>query len=78
MSDRSSSQETSRERSPWSRPGVLLSGAFLIALALLGIVLAATGGGLAAASSAKHWLCRQSVYLHPVTLPSWLEGLLQG
>jgi hypothetical protein len=33
------------ERSPWSRPGVLLSGAFLIALALLGIVLAATGGG---------------------------------
>jgi hypothetical protein len=42
MSDKPSTPE---ERSPWSRPGVLLSGAFLIALALLGIVLAATGGG---------------------------------
>jgi len=42
MSDQPSTPE---ERSPWSRPGVLLSGAFLIALALLGIVLATTGGG---------------------------------
>ena len=46
MSDRSSNEdETSAERSPWSRPSVLLSGAFLLALVLLGIVVAATGGG---------------------------------
>ena len=45
MSDRSSSKETSPERSPWSRLSVLLSGAFLLALALLGILVAATGGG---------------------------------
>jgi hypothetical protein len=44
MSDRSSSQEISPERSPWSRPGVLLSGAFLLALVLLGILVATTGG----------------------------------
>jgi hypothetical protein len=42
MSDQPSTLE---ERSPWSRPCVLLSGAFLIALAVLGIVLAAAGGG---------------------------------
>ena len=45
MSERSSSKEASSERSPWSRPGVLLSGAFLLALVLLGILVAATGGG---------------------------------
>jgi len=45
MSDRSSNEgEASSERSPWSRPSVLLSGAFLLALALLGILVAATGG----------------------------------
>ena len=44
MSDRSSSQETSPERSPWSRPGVVLSGAFLLALVLLGVVVAVIGG----------------------------------
>ena len=47
MSDRSSKNgEVSAERSPWSRPSVLLSGAFLLALVLLGLVVAATGGGL--------------------------------
>ena len=45
MSDRSSNKETSPERSPWSRPSVLLSGAFLLALVLLGVVVAATGSG---------------------------------
>jgi hypothetical protein len=45
MSDRSSNKdEPSPERSPWSRPSVLLSGAFLLALALLGVVVAVTGG----------------------------------
>jgi hypothetical protein len=44
MSDRSSSRETSPERSPWSRPGVVLSGAFLLALVLLGVVVAVIGG----------------------------------
>jgi hypothetical protein len=46
MSDRSSTKdEASAERSPWSRPSVLLSGAFLLALVLLGVVVATTGGG---------------------------------
>ena len=45
MSDRSSITEASAERSPWSRPGVLLSGAFLLALVLLGIVAAIIGTG---------------------------------
>jgi hypothetical protein len=49
VSDRSSSKESSPERSPWSRASVLLSGAFLLALVLLGLVVAATGG-----SGAKH------------------------
>jgi hypothetical protein len=46
MSDRPSNKdEASPERSPWSRPSVLLSGAFLLALVLLGVVVATTGGG---------------------------------
>lgn len=45
MSVRSSSEETSEDRSPWGRPSVLLSGAFLLALVLLGVVVAVTGGG---------------------------------
>ena len=46
MSDRSSTKdEASVERSPWSRPSVLLSGAFLLALVVLGVVVAAIGGG---------------------------------
>ena len=53
MSDRSSNKETSPERSPWSRPSVLLSGAFLLALALLGILVAATGGGSSAGQPAR-------------------------
>jgi hypothetical protein len=52
VSDRSSNKETSPERSPWSRPSVLLSGAFLLALVLLGLVVAATGGS-GAGDSAK-------------------------
>jgi hypothetical protein len=53
MSDRSSNNETSPERSPWSRVSVLLSGAFLLALALLGILVAATGGGSSAGQPAR-------------------------
>jgi hypothetical protein len=45
MSDQTAERETPPERSPWSRPSVLLSGAFLLALVLLGILVAATGGG---------------------------------
>ena len=33
------------EQSPWSRPGVLISGAFLLALILAGILVAVAGGG---------------------------------
>ena len=33
------------EQSPWSRPGVLISGAFLLALILAGILVAVVGGG---------------------------------
>jgi hypothetical protein len=53
MSDRSSNTETSPERSPWSRPSVLLSGAFLLALALLGILVAATGDGSSGGQPAR-------------------------
>jgi hypothetical protein len=42
MSDHTSKREESGERSPWSRPSVLISAAFLLALALLGVVVAAT------------------------------------
>lgn len=45
MSDQTAEREAPPERSPWSRPSVLLSGAFLLALVLLGILVAATGGG---------------------------------
>lgn len=45
MSHQTAEREAPAERSPWSRPSVLLSGAFLLALVLLGILVAATGGG---------------------------------
>ena len=45
MSDQSSEREPPSERSAWSRPSVLLSAAFLLALVLLGILVAAAGGG---------------------------------
>ena len=45
MSVRSSNVEVSEDRSPWGRPSVLLSGAFLLALVLLGIVVSVTGSG---------------------------------
>jgi len=45
MSVRSSKVETSEDRSPWGRASVLLSGAFLLALVLLGIVVSVTGSG---------------------------------
>ena len=45
MSDQPSEREISPERSPWSRPSVLLSAAFLLALLLLGILVTATGAG---------------------------------
>ena len=45
MSDRPSERAAaSAERSPFSRASVLVSGAFLLALVLLGILVAATGG----------------------------------
>src|SRR5438067_12245576 len=45
MNDQAPEREAPPERSPWSRPSVLLSGAFLLALVLLGVVVATTGGG---------------------------------
>jgi hypothetical protein len=46
MSDRSSNNdEGSAERSPWTRLSVLLSGVFLLALVLLGLVVAVIGAG---------------------------------
>ncbi|MGH2886492.1 MAG: hypothetical protein ACRDPA_27970, partial [Solirubrobacteraceae bacterium] len=45
MSDPSSAKDAGSERSPWSRPSVLLSGAFLLALVLLGVIVAVTGAG---------------------------------
>ncbi|MGH2867817.1 MAG: hypothetical protein ACRDNK_09645 [Solirubrobacteraceae bacterium] len=45
MSDRSSSHQRRPERSPWSRLSVLISGAFLLALVLLSVIVAVTGGG---------------------------------
>ena len=55
MSERASSAETSSERSPWSRASVLLSGAFLLALVLLGLVVAVIGAG----GGANHTASRQ-------------------
>ena len=43
MSEEQAQRDRAAERSPWSRPGVLLSGAFLLALLLLGVVVAVTG-----------------------------------
>jgi hypothetical protein len=37
--------EEHHDRSPWSRPGVLISGAFLLALILAGILVAVVDGG---------------------------------
>lgn len=45
MSEPKTGPESSPERSPWSRSSVLLSGAFLLALVLLGIIVAVTTGG---------------------------------
>jgi hypothetical protein len=47
MSAQSPSKETSasEDRSPWSRPSVLLSGALLLTLVLLGIVVSVIGSG---------------------------------
>ncbi len=47
MSAQSPSQETSasEDRSPWGRPSVLLSGALLLTLVLLGIVVSVIGSG---------------------------------
>jgi hypothetical protein len=44
VTDRPSRRDLDDERSPWSRASVLFSGAFLLALVLLGIVLATTAG----------------------------------
>jgi len=61
MSDLSTSEDRAPERSPWSRPGVLLSGAFLLALVLLGLVVAATTGG----SGASHPASTPTTAAHP-------------
>ena len=45
MNDQPTQREAPAERVPWSRPTVLLSGAFVLALALLGVVLALIGAG---------------------------------
>ncbi len=46
-------REVSSERSPWSRPSVLLSGALLLALVLLGVIVAGTGNAGSAGRSAQ-------------------------
>ena len=61
MSERASSAETSSERSPWSRASVLLSGAFLLALVLLGLVVAVIGAG----GGANHTASRQPAAIRP-------------
>jgi hypothetical protein len=61
MSKRASSAETSSERSPWSRASVLLSGAFLLALVLLGLVVAVIGAG----GGANHTASRQPAAIRP-------------
>ena len=43
MSEPRAQRANAGERSPWSRSGVLLSGAFLLALVLLGVIVAVTG-----------------------------------
>jgi hypothetical protein len=48
VSDETPERQVAAERSPWSRPSVLLSGSFLLALALLGVIVAVTGHGGAA------------------------------
>jgi hypothetical protein len=53
MSDPSSTKHPGSERSPWSRPSLLLSGAFLLALVLLGVIVAVTGGGSGAGRPAS-------------------------
>jgi hypothetical protein len=45
MSEPKTAPESSPDRSPWSRSSVLLSGAFLLALMLLGIIVAVTADG---------------------------------
>ncbi len=54
-------RETSSERSPWSRASVLLSGAFLLALVLLGLVVAVIGAG----GGANHTASRQPAAIRP-------------
>ncbi|MGH3610204.1 MAG: hypothetical protein ACRDRD_19270 [Pseudonocardiaceae bacterium] len=55
MSDQPSSAKTpsASERSPWSRASVLLAGAFLLALVLVGVVVTVVGDGGAASHSAR-------------------------
>lgn len=53
MSDRSASEDRAPERSPWTRASVLLAGAFLLALVLLGLVVAAIGDGSDASRTAS-------------------------
>lgn len=45
MSGRSASEARPPERSPWSRPSVLISGACVLLLVLLGVIVAVTGSG---------------------------------
>lgn len=53
MSDRSTSEDRAPERSPWTRASVLLAGAFLLALVLLGLGVAAIGDSSDASRTAS-------------------------
>jgi hypothetical protein len=55
------------EQSPWSRPGVLISGAFLLALILAGILIAVTGGG---GHSTTHTSVQNTSPSTPATTPA--------
>ena len=53
MNDQTREREAPPERSPWSRPSVLLSGALLLALILLGVIVAVAGNRGAAGRPAQ-------------------------
>ncbi|MGH2867160.1 MAG: hypothetical protein ACRDNK_06265 [Solirubrobacteraceae bacterium] len=67
MSDRSSSPtEPAPERSPWSRPSVLLASAFLLALVLLGVLVAAIGDS----GGGRHPAVPQTTAARPAGTPA--------
>lgn len=74
MSDRSTREDRAPERSPWTRASVLLAGAFLLALVLLGVMVAATGGGSSGASRPA----RTQPAPAPAAAPSKAEASASG